>query len=105
MSKDLEKIKEIVVPILKANGVEFAGVFGSLARGEGRPDSDIDILVKFSARPTFAGYLRLDEELREHLGREIDLVTTGAVNKFLRPQIEHDLKVIYGQRPDLSVRN
>jgi len=102
MSKELEKIKEIAVPILQANGVEFAGVFGSVARGDDGPDSDVDILVKFSGSPTFAGYLRLDESLKQGLGREIDLVTVGSVNKFLRPHIENDLKIFYGQRPNLS---
>ncbi|MEK7617550.1 MAG: nucleotidyltransferase domain-containing protein [Patescibacteria group bacterium] len=105
MSKDLEKIKEIAVPILKQNGVEFAGVFGSVARGESRVGSDVDILVKFASRPTFAGYLRLDDALRASLGREIDLVTVGGVNKFLLPEIEKDLMVLYGQRPNLSFRN
>lgn len=98
MGKELEKIKAIAVPILQKNGVEFAGVFGSMARGEQTENSDVDILVKFSGMPTFAGYLRLDEDLRQGLKRNIDLVTEGAVNKFLRPQIEKDLKLIYGQR-------
>lgn len=102
MNSELEKIKEKVTPILKANGVEFAGVFGSLARGEQTENSDVDFLVKFSGRPTFAGYLRLDEDLRKSLQKDIDLITTGAVNKFMLPEIERDLKVIYGQRPNLS---
>lgn len=102
MNQDLEKIKEIIAPIFKANGVEFAGVFGSVARGDQTDKSDVDILVKFSGMPTFAGYLRLDEDLRQSLGRDIDLITEGGVNKFLRPEIERDLKVIYGQRPNLS---
>ena len=101
----MEKIKEIAVPILKANGVEFAGVFGSVARGEEGPGSDVDILVKFLGSPTFAGYLRLDESLKQGLGRDVDLVTVGAVNKFLRPHIEEDLKTIYGQRPNLLGRD
>ncbi len=98
MSEELEKIKKIAVPILQKNGVEFAGVFGSVARGEQTENSDVDILVKFSGMPTFVGYLRLDEDLRKGLKRDIDLITEGAVNKFLRPQIEKDLKIIYGQR-------
>lgn len=102
MTQTLEKIKSIAVPILKANGVEFAGVFGSVARGDDKPDSDVDFLVKFLGMPTFAGYLRLDENLRQSLGRDIDLITEGAVNKFLRPYIEKDLEIIYGQRPNLS---
>ena len=78
--------------------MQYAGIFGSVARGEAGPKSDVDILVKFIGPATFISYLRLDENLRSKLGREIDLITEGAVNKFLRPYIEKDLKVIYGQR-------
>jgi len=94
----LDEVKEKIIPILEQSGLQYAGVFGSVARGEARADSDVDILVKFSGPPTFASYLRLDESLRNQLGRDVDLVTEGAVNKFLRPYIEQDLQVIYGQR-------
>lgn len=94
----LEEVKEKIVPVLRKSGVKYAGVFGSVARGEAGPKSDVDILVKFAAPPTFASYLKLDEALRAQLGREIDLVTEGAVNKFLRPYVEQDLKLVYGQR-------
>ncbi|OGE82357.1 MAG: hypothetical protein A3B10_02670 [Candidatus Doudnabacteria bacterium RIFCSPLOWO2_01_FULL_44_21] len=94
----IEEVKEKIVPVLKQSGVEYAGIFGSVARGDASASSDVDILVKFQSSPTFAGYLKLDENLRRVLNHDIDLVTVGAVNKFLRPQIERDLKLIYGQR-------
>lgn len=101
----LEEIKAKIIPLLKANPVEYIGIFGSVARGEAEPNSDVDVLVKFKGRPTFAAYLKLDESLRNRLGRDVDLITEGAVNKFLRPQIEQDLIMIYGQRPDIFARN
>ena len=94
----LEEVKEKITPILKESGVQYAGVFGSVARGEAKPGSDVDILVKFIGMPTFAGYLKLDDDLHAKLGQDVDLVTVGAVNKFLRPYIERDLKTVYGQR-------
>ncbi len=93
------------MPVIKENPVEYIGVFGSVARGQARPDSDVDILVKFTGPATFAAYLNLDKSLRQSLGRDIDLVTEGAVNKFLRPQIERDLKLIYGKRPNIFGRD
>ena len=98
---NLQEIKERVLPIIKDRPIEYMGIFGSVARGEDGPNSDIDILVKFTGRPTFSGYLKLEQDLREQLNRDVDLVTEGGVNKFLRPQIERDLKLIYGQRPNL----
>jgi len=93
-----EEVKRIITPILKKFRVQYAGVFGSVARGEAGPNSDVDILVKFIDGPTFAAYLDLDESLRKQLGRDVDLITEGAVNKFIRPQIDRDLKLVYGQR-------
>ncbi|OHA57007.1 MAG: hypothetical protein A2441_03150 [Candidatus Veblenbacteria bacterium RIFOXYC2_FULL_42_11] len=94
----IEELKQKITPILREAGVQYAGVFGSVARGEATPESDVDILVKFIGPATFAGYLQLDDKLRLELGREVDLITEGGVNKLLRPHIERDLKVIYGQR-------
>jgi predicted nucleotidyltransferase len=95
---NFEDVKKIIVPLLEKSGIQYAGIFGSVARGEAGPNSDVDILIKFQGKPTFDAYLKLDEGLRESLGKDIDLVTEGGVNKFLRPFIEKDLKLVYGQR-------
>ena len=100
-----DEIRDKIRLTLKENPVEYIGIFGSVARGEAAPESDVDVLVKFYGRPTFAAYLKLDASLRRQLGREVDLVTEGAVNKFLRPQIQRDLKMIYGKRPHLLGRD
>lgn len=94
----LQEIQQKITPLLQRSGIEYAGIFGSVARGEATEDSDIDILVKFQGSPTFSAYLELDNDLRKELGQDIDLLTEGSVSKFLRPQIERDLKIIYGQR-------
>lgn len=95
---DLTEAQKTMLPVLERHPLEYAGIFGSFARGEQTAASDVDILVKFTGRPTFAGYLKLDEELRSALGRDVDLVTEGGVSKLLRPYVEQDLKVVYGQR-------
>jgi len=94
----LQEIQQKITPLLQRSNIEYAGVFGSVARGEATGNSDIDILVKFRNQPTFSAYLKLDNDLRKELGQDIDLLTEGSVNKFLRPQIEQDLKIIYGSR-------
>lgn len=95
---NIEEIKQKITPILEKYDVQYAGIFGSVARGQATDNSDIDILVKFKGPATFAAYLYLDENIRSILGREIDLITEGGVNKFIRPSMERDLTLIYGQR-------
>lgn len=64
-------------------GVSRIGVFGSHARGEAGPDSDIDVLVEFSRPVGFFKFLELEERLGEWLGAKVDLVTRAA----LKPHI------------------
>lgn len=66
-------------------------LFGSAARDELRPESDIDVLVEFNGRATFDRYMDLKFHLEEMLGRDVDLVTNKAIRKELRPAIERDL--------------
>jgi predicted nucleotidyltransferase len=94
----VEEVKKIIIPILEKSAVAYAGIFGSVARGVATKNSDVDILVKFSGAPTFDAYIKLDEDLRNSLGGDVDLITEGAVNKFMRPEIERDFKLIYGKR-------
>jgi len=98
VSMTFEEVKNKSAPIFEESDVAYAGVFGSVARGEAGPESDVDILVKFKNPATFGAYLKLDDRLRLVLERDVDLVTEGAVNKFLRPHIQADFKLIYGKR-------
>ena len=45
-NKQLKRIKKIIIPILKKNGVVKAGIFGSYAHGEAKKKSDVDILIQ-----------------------------------------------------------
>src|SRR3989344_2521156 len=47
-TKKISQLKKIAVPILRSKGVEYAALFGSVARGDDTRGSDVDILVRFS---------------------------------------------------------
>jgi predicted nucleotidyltransferase len=73
---------------IRALGVERLALFGSVLRGNARPDSDVDLLVKFSpGAKTFDHFLALSELLEQRLGRTVELVTTEALSPFLGPRI------------------
>ena len=74
----------------KRFGVKSLAVFGSVARGEAGPDSDVDILVEFEGRATFDRYMGLKFFLEDLLGRRVDLVTRKALKPRLRPYVEQE---------------
>jgi len=83
---------------LKAQGVSHAALFGSRARGDARPDSDIDVLVTFApeARWSLLDLPRMQDELSAILGRSADLVDIkGLRNPFRRREILATKEVVY----------
>jgi len=69
-------------------GVATIGIFGSFARGEERPDSDVDVLVVFrKGEETFNNYMDCKFYLEDLFGRKVDLVMKGALKKRLKPHI------------------
>ncbi|NEQ35302.1 MAG: nucleotidyltransferase family protein [Okeania sp. SIO3I5] len=71
-------------PKLVQYGVKSIAVFGSVARDEATPTSDIDLLVEFDGVVTFDRYMDLKFYLEDNLGQPIDLV----MKNMLKPQIQ-----------------
>jgi len=69
-------------------GVAGLALFGSMARDDGGPQSDIDILVSFDGPATSERYFGVQFFLEDLLGRPVDLVTDKALRPQLRPYIE-----------------
>ena len=69
-------------------GVRSLALFGSVARGEARPDSDVDLLVRFEKSPGFDGYMALKWFLEDILGARVDLVMDGALRPEARSVVE-----------------
>lgn len=95
---DINQIKKISEPILKRRGVEFAGVFGSYARGEANGASDIDLLIRFSEPLSLIELIGLERELSEALGIKTEVVTEKSLHRYIAPFVFQDLKPLYGKR-------
>ncbi len=68
-------------------GVRSLDVFGSVARGEAGPSSDVDLLVEFDKPIGLFHFFRVQRRLEEILGCRVDLVMRGAVKPQLRARI------------------
>ncbi|MBN1630674.1 MAG: nucleotidyltransferase family protein [Thermoleophilia bacterium] len=90
---------EKIVEVCRRHGVTFLAVFGSTARGEASPTSDVDLLVRFSSPKSLLDLAGIEREISETIGREVDLVTEGAISSHLRESIRAELRVLYGSRP------
>lgn len=84
--KELDKIKPIIIKILKRHGIRKAAVFGSYARGEQKKGSDIDILVELS-KPMGFHFIGIQLELEQKLGKKVDLLTYQEVSPHLKKYI------------------
>ncbi|WP_269850075.1 nucleotidyltransferase family protein [Methanosarcina horonobensis] len=65
---------------LEKEGATKVAIFGSYARGEEKPESDIDILVEFSETKGLLTLVRIERELSELLGVKVDLLTEASIS-------------------------
>ena len=92
---NLVEIKNKVAPILQEYGIKKASVFGSFSREENQSDSDVDLLVELGKPLGLFAYSKLIRLMEESLGRKVDLVTNKSLNRFVRPYVLPELKIIY----------
>lgn len=71
--------------------IQRLSIFGSVARDQDTPKSDVDILVKFIGSPTFDQYMDLKFFLEDLLDRKVDLVTEDALRTEIKEHIKKDL--------------
>lgn len=79
-------------PALRARGTRRAAVFGSIARGDDRPDSDIDILVEFEpgAEGSIYEYMNLKEYIAGLFDGPVDVIDRDALKPHLRAPAARD---------------
>ncbi|WP_454714107.1 nucleotidyltransferase family protein [Caulobacter segnis] len=75
-------------PLLDRYGVARVGVFGSTARGEAGPDSDVDVLVEFDPKrvPGWE-FFTLGDELATIMHRPVDVVTPKSLHRLMRDEV------------------
>ena len=81
--------------LCREHGATRLRVFGSVAKGEERPDSDIDIIVDFDRPVGFIQLIRFENALAEFFGRSVDLVTEPGLSPFIRDSVLASAAVIF----------
>lgn len=82
---DLAASRAAISAAVKRHKGRSVAVFGSVARGDHRPDSDVDFLVEFEEGSSLFDLMHLTDELEEILSRRVDVVSVGG----LKPRDEH----------------
>lgn len=75
---------------LKQLGVKSLDLFGSVARDEAHPESDVDFLVEFNRAVGLLQFIRIRHYLEDVLGRSVDLGTATALRQHLREPVMRD---------------
>jgi predicted nucleotidyltransferase len=89
LASGIEVSPESLTAICSRYRIRVLAVFGSAARGDMRPGSDVDILVEFApgTHPGL-GFFRLEEELSELFGRRVDLGRKSLLKPLVRPTLK-----------------
>ena len=91
-----QQIIKKIAEYFKTQPVLKAWLFGSFSRGEERPDSDIDILVALDySQPVGLRFFGMYEDLKELLGRNVDLVVDRSLAPFARKSVDRDKILVY----------
>ena len=92
--QDPVSLLEAGAPIVKAlaadRGFTRLAVFGSVARGDARPDSDIDLLIEAPKGTSSFEFVRLQQLIEQVLGRQVDLVSYGGLKQGLDDDIRRE---------------
>ena len=87
VAKVLKKLRKDLPKLEQLFGVKRIAVFGSFARGEERPDSDIDILVKVDLGMGLFEFIELQQHLEDLLGRRVDLATEEMLHPSMKDTV------------------
>ena len=90
ISQSLAEKREEILKVAASHGARNLRVFGSFARGEERPDSDIDLLVEMAVDRSLLDIIAFKNALEDITHRKVDIVTEKALSPYLRDKILQD---------------
>ena len=79
----------------RRHGIVRLRLFGSAARGEDGPESDVDLIADFGAPIGYFELIRAEDDVSEFFGRPVDLLTEPAISKYMRGAVLASAQVIF----------
>lgn len=88
--------EQAIADFCRRHRIRRLSLFGSILRDDFRPESDVDVLVEFEpgATPGF-GFMGIQDELSELMGRRVDLHTPASLSKYFRDEVLREAETLY----------
>ena len=94
-TKEINRMKKIIVKILKKQVIKRAGIFGSYVTGKQTKNSDIDVLIEPTKEMSLLDVVGIELELKSKLKKDIDLITYGGLHHLLKEKIlNEEIRII-----------
>ncbi len=87
-------LREEILKITANHGAYNVRIFGSVARGEAREDSDVDFLVEIEPKRSLFDYIALMQDLSELLGRKVDIAEPDNLHDLIREKVLREATVL-----------
>ena len=79
-----------ILALAAKHGASNVRLFGSVARGEDREESDVDFLVDMQETRSLFDLIGLQQDLEKAIGRKVDVLTSSGINRYLKDRILGD---------------
>lgn len=94
MTRDVEQHRQAILGVAARHGASNVRVFGSVARGEDRPESDLDLLVEMADDRSLLDLVALEQELEALLQRPVDVLTEESLAPAVRKRVTADARAL-----------
>lgn len=84
-----------LMPIVRERGISYLALFGSNARGDDSPNSDVDLAVHFDHPVNLFDYVDFRREMEAVLERPVDLIPVDDAYSFVRDSMDADAIILY----------
>ena len=87
VSNTIKSRREEIMKIAKKFGAINVRVFGSMARGEEGPESDLDVIVEMEKGASLLDIIAIKQDIEDLLGRKVDVVTEASISPYIREKV------------------